>query len=79
MKQLTDKQLLKLDAQICALSDKLTKVCNQHKVTEKNDELVNISWCDWDAYETQEGIINALHNIDIELSNLSYYITQLNK
>ena len=32
MKQLTDKQLLKLDAQICALSDKLTKVCNQHKV-----------------------------------------------
>ena len=79
MRQLTDKQLFKLDAQISALSDKLTKVCNQHKVTDKNDELVSASWCDWDAYETQEGIINALANIDAELSNLSYYITQLTK
>lgn len=79
MRQLTDKQLFKLDAQISALSDKLTKVCNQHKVTDKNDELVSVSWCDWDNYESQEAIVNALHNIDMELSNLSYYITQLTK
>jgi hypothetical protein len=79
MRQLTDKQLLKLDAQISALSFKLSKVCKQHKIAEKNDELVNVSWSDWDAYDTQEGIINALHNIDKELDNLSYYITQINK
>ena len=75
MRQLTDKQLQKLDAQISALSDKLTKVCSQHKVNERREELEG--WNDWDGYETQEGIINALANIDTELSNLSYYITQL--
>lgn len=79
MRQLTDKQLLKLDAQISALSDKLTKVCNQHKVSDKKTELDESNFDDWDAYETQEGIINALANIDAELSNLSYYITQLTK
>lgn len=79
MRQLTDKQLFKLDAQISALSDKLTKVCNQHKVSDKKTELMEINFEDWDNYESQEAIINALSNIDAELSNLSYYITQLTK
>ena len=79
MKQLTDKQLLKLEDQICALSFKLTKVCKQHKIADKSSELFDISWQDWDNYETQEAIVNALNNIDHELDNLSYYIMQLNK
>jgi len=79
MKQLTDKQLLKLDAQISALSFKLSKVCKQHKIADKSMELFDISWQDWDNYESQEGIVNALNNIDKELDNLAYYITQLTK
>jgi hypothetical protein len=78
MKKFTPKQLEKLESQIDAISSKLTKVCTQHKIGDKKLELP-CGWDDWDNYESQEAIVNALQNIDIELSNLSYYIYQMTK
>lgn len=76
MKNLTPKQLQKLESQIDLLSSKLDKVFKEFKVSEKKDELFNENFCDWDA-QTQEGMINELGNLEFTLSNLSSRINDL--
>lgn len=74
MKNLTPKQLEKLENQIAALSWKLTKVCEQHKIADRSMELSDEGFDDWDA-ETQEGMVNALHNVDHALDRVAYWIS----
>jgi hypothetical protein len=76
MKNLTPKQLAKLESQIALLSHKLALVCQQHKISERNMELVDAGFDDWDA-ETQEGMVNELHNMDRMLDTLHCRIIDL--
>lgn len=77
MKQFTEKQLQTMDDQIAVLATKLEKLCKRYKITDRTDELMNENWDGWDEWETQEAIVNELQQIDIKLSNVSYYINQL--
>lgn len=74
MKNLTPKQLEKLESQIAALAFKLNKVCEQHKIADRSMELNDERFEDWDA-ETQEGMVNALHQVDHALDRVSYWIS----
>ena len=76
MKNLTPKQLLKLENQIGLLAHKLAMVCQQHKISERNMDLVDAGFDDWDA-ETQEGMVNELHNLDRMLDTLHCRIIDL--
>ena len=73
MKNLTPKQLIKLEKQISSICFKLAKVCKEHKIPERYDELTNEGFDDWDAL-TQEGMVNALHNADHLLDRVLYWI-----
>lgn len=73
MKQLTKKQLLALDSQIASLATKLEKICLKNKIGDRVTQLSNDRWYDYDA-ETQEGMVNALHNADHALSQVSYLL-----
>ena len=76
MKNLTPKQLLKLENQIGLLAHKLAMVCQQHKISERNMDLIDDGFDDWDA-ETQEGMVNELHNMDRMLDTLYCRIIDL--
>jgi hypothetical protein len=76
MKNLTPKQLLKLENQIGLLAHKLAIVCQQHKIADRNMDLVDAGFDDWDA-ETQEGMVNELHNMDRMLDTLHCRIIDL--
>ena len=69
MKNLTPKQLEKLENQIASLSNKLASICQQHRIGDRNMELVNEGFIDWDA-ETQEGMVYSLHQADFTLDRL---------
>jgi hypothetical protein len=76
MKNLTPKQLLKLENQIGLLSHKLAIVCQQHKIADRSWELTEERFDDWDA-QTQEGMVNELHNLDRMLDTLHCRIIDL--
>ena len=76
MKNLTPKQLARLEASIASLSHRLAVVCDQYKISERNMELVDAGFDDWDA-ETQEGMVNELHNMDRMLDTLHCRIIDL--
>jgi len=76
MKNLTPKQLLKLENQIGLLSHKLAIVCQQHKIGDRSMELSDEQFDDWDA-QTQEGMVNELHNLDRMLDTLHCRIIDL--
>ena len=76
MKNLTPKQLAKLENQIGLLAHKLALICQQHKISDRNMELVDAGFDDWDA-ETQEGMVNELHNLDRMLDTLHCRIIDL--
>lgn len=69
MKNLTPKQLEKLENQIASLSNKLASICQQHRIGDRNMELVDEGFSDWDA-ETQEGMVYSLHQADFALDRL---------
>jgi hypothetical protein len=73
MKNLTEKQLLKLEDQIAALSFKLSKACDQHKISDRYMELCDGSFDDWDS-ESQESMVHALHQVDHALDRVSCLI-----
>jgi len=76
MKNLTPKQLAKLESQIAAIAFKLTKVCEQHKISERYNDLMDEGFQDWDA-QTQEGMVNALHNVDHALDTVHFLLSNL--
>ena len=76
MKQLTKKQLVALDNQIAILSTRLEKICLKNKIHDRSFQLSDERWYDYDA-ETQEGMVNALHNADHALSQVSYLLDLL--
>jgi hypothetical protein len=76
MKQLTKKQLLALESQIAILATKLEKICIKNKIGDRVTQLSDERWYDYDA-ETQEGMVNALHNADHALSQVSYLLDLL--
>lgn len=76
MKQLTEKQLIALDNQIAILATKLEKICLKYKIGDRLTQLDNERWYDYDA-QTQEGMVNALHNVDHALSNVSHLLDLL--
>lgn len=76
MKQLTAKQMKRLEAQVASVSSRLYKICQEHKIAERNGQLYDDNFCDWDA-ENQEAMVSMLHNADMELDRLTYLIQQL--
>lgn len=76
MKNLTPKQLEKLENQIGALSFKLYKICQQVKVSDKNDELANECFDDYDS-QTQEAMIVKLNHVDFFLDELHCLIQSI--
>lgn len=76
MKNLTPKQLEKLENQIGALSFKLYKICQQVKVSDKNDELADERFDDYDS-QTQEAMIVKLNHVDFFLDELHCLIQSI--
>lgn len=76
MKNLTPKQLEKLENQIGALSFKLYKICQQVKVSDKNDELADECFDDYDS-QTQEAMIVKLNHVDFFLDELHCLIQSI--
>lgn len=65
-----------MNAQIDALSTKLTKLCQSYKISERAGELYDENWDDYDS-TTAEAIVNALNNVDMELATISYHLNHL--
>jgi hypothetical protein len=76
MKNLTPKQLEKLENQIGTLSFKLYKICQQVKVSNKNDELMDERFDDYDS-QTQEAMIVKLNHVDFFLDELHCLIQSI--
>jgi hypothetical protein len=76
MKNLTPKQLEKLENQIGTLSFKLYKICQQVKVSDKNDELMDERFDDYDS-QTQEAMIVKLNHVDFFLDELHCLIQSI--
>ena len=76
MKNLTSKQLEKLENQIAAISFKLYKVCQQNKVSEKIEQLTDDNFYDYDA-QTQEAMMFKLNQVEYQLDELHCMIQTL--
>lgn len=76
MKNLTPKQLEKLENQIGTLSFKLYKICQQVKVSDKNEELMDERFDDYDS-QTQEAMIVKLNHVDFFLDELHCLIQSI--
>ena len=76
MKNLTPKQLEKLENQIGTLSFKLYKICQQVKVSDKNNELMDERFEDYDS-QTQEAMIVKLNHVDFFLDELHCLIQSI--
>jgi hypothetical protein len=76
MKNLTPKQLEKLENQIGTLSFKLYKICQQVKVSDKNNELMDERFDDYDS-QTQEAMIVKLNHVDFFLDELHCLIQSI--
>jgi len=76
MEQLTPKQMKRLDSQLSSISSRLYKICQEHKIAERNWQLCEEDFCDWDA-ENQEAMVNMLHEADMALDRLTYLTQQL--
>jgi len=76
MKNLTPKQLEKLENQIGTLSFKLYKICQQVKVSNKNEELMDERFDDYDS-QTQEAMIVKLNHVDFFLDELHCLIQSI--
>ena len=76
MKNLTPKQLEKLEDEIGKLSFKLYKTCQKIKLSEKMEELYKENWNDYDA-QTQESLINKLNQVDFFLDEVHCMIQSL--
>ena len=76
MKNLTPKQLEKLENQIDTLSFKLYKICQQVKVSDKNEELMDERFDDYDS-QTQEAMIVKLNHVDFFLDELHCLIQSI--
>ena len=76
MKQLTEKQMKRLEAQVASVSSRLYKICQEHKISVRHGQLYDENFCDWDG-EHQEAIVNALHNADMELDRITYLLGKL--
>ena len=76
MKNLTPKQLEKLEDEIGKLSFKLYKTCQKIKLSEKMEELCKENWNDYDA-QTQESLINKLNQVDFFLDEVHFMIQSL--
>ena len=76
MKNLTPKQLEKLENQIGTLSFKLYKICEQVKKSEKIDELTDENFDDYDS-QTQEAMMIKLNHVDFFLDELHCLIQSI--
>ena len=66
----------RLAEQMASVSSRLNKICQEYKIGDRYEQLCDENFCDWDA-ETQEGMVNALHNADMELDRVAYFVSQL--
>ena len=76
MKNLTPKQLEKLEDEIGKLSFRLYKVCQRIKLSEKIGELTDENFDDYDS-KTQEAIMNKLNHVDFFLDEVHCLIQEV--